>query len=182
MAALLLFNTQDNPYRDYTTTDPLIFRSRANEAAEVEAVEQEGAAFEGEVLGDLDRQELLYRPVLGLMRDARGTLPTMLPGIGPVASNISLLPEAAAFASIAPTALPLDLPDIAPTPTPTPTSAPTTPSSLPSPAPPQSGFPTSSPPPPPPPPGSISAPPPPPPPPPMSGTPSPPPLTLAPSL
>jgi hypothetical protein len=91
---LLLFNTEENPYKEYSPVDALLMQDRKRRAEMTEAtqVDEFGDVdvFDGDILREIDNADLAYRPVLENMRDARSALPAQLPGIGPVASNVTL--------------------------------------------------------------------------------------------
>jgi hypothetical protein len=136
--SLLLFNTHDNPYKTYNIYDTLLFVGPKTDDKPVLGEGDIGndPQFEGSVLTDIDREELRYKPVLGNVRDARSALPSHMPGLQNVASNV-LLEKQEDFSIIAPTAAPvnIDLPDVSPNPAPA-SSTPNPTSNTPNPPPP----------------------------------------------
>jgi len=118
VSSLILFNSQENPYKEYSLVDALLFRGRRR--VDDVVVEDEENVFDGDILAETDKDEITYRPVHENMRDARAALPSHLVALGNVATNVgfSRKPDGD-YQTIAPTALPvaisgLDLPDINP--------------------------------------------------------------------
>eukprot|EP00048_Salpingoeca_helianthica_P023862 m.27787 g.27787 ORF g.27787 m.27787 type:complete len:487 (-) comp9040_c0_seq1:105-1565(-) len=194
VSSLLLFNTNDNPYKKYVTADPLLGAvARTRDAVEEEQKKLAAAPqsiLAGENYQHYEGEAFRYVPAMGSLPqiEAPAVLPD-LPGVADLLFTTDL--SSSAIAPSLPGLAGVTLPDLAlPTagPPPPPGAAPPPPPSGP-PPPPSSGAPPpppppnlSGPPPPPPPPLPSGAPPPPPPPgppPPMSGPPPPPPPPLA---
>ncbi len=85
----MLFNSQENPYKEYSLVDALLFKDRKQRVDDI-VEEADEVIFDGDILAETDRDDITYKPVHENMRDARSALPSHLPGMGNVAQNVSL--------------------------------------------------------------------------------------------
>jgi len=169
VSSLLLFNTDENPYKVYHTLDNLLGTDReAREEEEKGIFDAPKTIAEGEKLPEFAVIEYSYKPVLGEVPEF--DLPTALPGLDMVAADISWSVDVPEFVrAIAPSHesnIPTDtlptIEDIQATATPPPPPPEVGEGAPPPPPPPPPGGAGESPAPPPPPPPSAPAPPPPP--------------------
>lgn len=189
LSGLLLFNTQQNPYKKYVNLDPLLGKdgeSKKIDNKKDSLADAPVTLVKGDTLPAFAGMQIGYKPVLETNEVPTFDLPTVLPELTMVADNINFqTANQSGLPSIAPTAIPIGLPEVnSTTPGQQTTPPPPTPDAGPPPPPPTGNAPPPPPPPPgtgvPPPPGGPSNPPPPPPP--VGGGPPPPPPNIPPTI